>query len=70
MQLLLAPACSTYPLQVLVDVVAVDGGVGDELKQLSDGHHGHAALQEEVWGDRRINGQPSGTLEKLMDYCF
>lgn len=42
----------SYLLQVQIDVVAGDGGVGDEVKQLSDRHHRHAVLHKEVWGEK------------------
>lgn len=43
---------STHPVQVLLHVVAGDGRVGDEVKQLSDRHDGHASLHKELWEDR------------------
>lgn len=40
--------CS-YLVQVLVDVVAGDGRVGDKVEELSDRHHRHAVFNKEVW---------------------
>ena len=35
--------------QVLIDVVTGDGGVYDELKQLTHSHRWHLMLQKEVY---------------------
>lgn len=40
-------------VQVLIYVVTCDGGVCDELKQLTNSHNGYIMLLEKVWENQK-----------------